>query len=162
MSTITVHRPSPPPAVESRPVAIPEVRARRLTPATLMAAGTAVLLAATFLGASVLRTTPPAPAPLTTVGLTENTYQPGHTSGWHTHPGVHSVVVLEGVLSIVDGACTPQVVGAGESWIGGREPHLVRNDTESPVRLVITYAFDQASALDHAATVAAPQGCTSR
>jgi quercetin dioxygenase-like cupin family protein len=162
MSTITQTRPSPAPAVEAGPGAIPEIPGRRLTPATLMGAGAAILVAAAFLGASVLTTSPATPAPVTFVGLTENTYQPGHTSGWHTHPGAHSVVVLEGVLTIVDEACGQIDVGAGRSWIGGRHPHLVRNDTASPVRLVITYAFDQASALDHAATVPAPAGCTSR
>jgi quercetin dioxygenase-like cupin family protein len=162
MSTITETRPRTSPAVETGAPTLREPRARRLIPATLMAAGATVLVAAAFLGASVLRTTPAAPAPVTTVGLTENTYQPGHSSGWHTHPGAHSVVVLEGVLTIVDEACRQLDVGAGGSWIGGRDPHLVRNDTASPARLVITFAFDQASALDHAATVPAPQGCPSR
>lgn len=163
MLTITETRPAPP--VEDPPVAIPEDRRRRWSPApaTLMAAGAAVLAAATFLGVSLLRTTPAtrAAAPVTTVGLTENTYQPGHDSGWHTHPGVHSVVVLEGVLTFVDGACNQLDVGAGQSWIGGREPHVVRNGTASPARLVVTYAFEQVSGLDHATTVP-PPSCESR
>lgn len=167
MSTLTEFRPSP--ALETVPLApaatTPE--RRRLTPATLMAAGGGVLLAAALLGASLLRTTPAAvapaaEAPATTVGITDATYPPGHSSGWHTHPGVHSVVVLEGVLTIFDQACNGQDVGAGQSYIGGRDPHLVRNDTDTPARLVVTYAFDQVSALDHAATVPAPPGCASR
>jgi quercetin dioxygenase-like cupin family protein len=169
MSTLTEFRPSPAleAAVPLAPTAIPE--RRRLTPAALMAAGGGVLLAAALLGASLLRATPAlvgpaaeAPAPATTVGITDATYPPGHSSGWHTHPGVHSVVVLEGVLTIFDQACNGQDVGAGQSYIGGRDPHLVRNDSATPVRLVVTYAFDQVSALDHAATVPAPPGCASR
>ncbi len=96
------------------------------------------------------------------VGLAPNTYEPGHSSGWHTHPGVHSAVVLEGVLTIYDASCQRHDFGPGESYLGGRDPHLARNEGDTPVRLVVTYVFAQTSPLDHAAPAAPPAGCVAR
>ncbi len=34
------------------------------------------------------------------VVVTDGVYPAGHSSGWHAHPGLHSVVVLAGSLTI--------------------------------------------------------------
>lgn len=94
------------------------------------------------------------------VGTSDGTYQPGHSSGWHTHPGLHSVVVLTGTLTIYDAACARHDFGPGETYLGGREPHLATNETESAVQLVVTYVFAMSSPLDHATVVPAPAGCS--
>ena len=143
---------------------------RRLGPVAFMAAGAASIVAAGTLVVQILTGAPTTASPQagaaapahTDVGISDNTYEPGHSSTWHTHPGVHSVVVLEGTLTVYDETCTKQDVGPGGSYLGGREAHLVRNETDTPVRLVVTHAFTQASALDHAGAAPAPRGCAAR
>lgn len=69
----------------------------------------------------------------------QNTWQPGGTTGWHTHPGPSFVIVTEGSITVYDGddpTCTPHVYTAGtanNSFIdaGGGHVHLVRNETTS-------------------------------
>lgn len=96
------------------------------------------------------------------VGTAPNVYEPGHTSGWHVHPGVHSAVVLTGTLSIYESDCSRHDYGPGDSYLGGREPHVARNDTAEPVQLVVTYVFQRGPALDHATVLAPPAGCDVR
>lgn len=38
-------------------------------------------------------------------------------SGWHTHPGLVVVQVLQGSFQITQGSCTPKTVSAGETYI---------------------------------------------
>lgn len=69
----------------------------------------------------------------------QNTWQPGGTTGWHTHPGPSFVIVTKGSITVYDGddpTCTPHVYTAGtanNSFIdaGGGHVHLVRNETTS-------------------------------
>ena len=91
------------------------------------------------------------------VGVADVRYEPGHDSGWHAHPGVHSVVVLSGILTIYDERCERQDYGVGQTYIGGIQPHVARNETPEPVELVVTYVYT--SRLDHGQVVAPPAGC---
>ena len=61
----------------------------------------------------------PALTPFPTVGTATSSYGPGHTSGWHVHPGVHSVVVLSGTLTVYDENCVRTDYGPGQSYLGG-------------------------------------------
>lgn len=97
------------------------------------------------------------PAEVTTASLV---YEPGHSSGWHVHPGVHSVVVLTGTLTVLDDDCRRQEYGPGETYVGGREPHLARNDGAETVALAVTYVADP-SARTPGSPVAPPAGCPS-
>jgi quercetin dioxygenase-like cupin family protein len=103
-----------------------------------------------------------ATSPFPNVGTVENTYEPGHTSGWHRHPGVHSAVVLSGTLAVYDAHCQRLEVGPGQSYLGGREPHVVRNEGTEPVQLIVTYVFANDNPLEHATVVPAPAGCDAR
>jgi quercetin dioxygenase-like cupin family protein len=38
-------------------------------------------------------------------------------SGWHTHPGLAIVQVVQGSLQITQGSCTAKTVGVGETFI---------------------------------------------
>jgi quercetin dioxygenase-like cupin family protein len=96
------------------------------------------------------------------VGISAATYGQGHSSGWHRHPGVHSVVVLSGTLTLYDTQCQRQDVTSGESYLGGAEAHLVRNEAPDPVQVVVTYAFATTSTINHAQVVSAPSGCDAR
>ena len=96
------------------------------------------------------------------VGVSKSTYEPGQSSGWHVHPGVHSVVVLAGMLSVYDAACERHDFGPGETYLGGSYPHLARNETDQPVSMAVTYVFAGGSPLDHPSAVDAPAGCDVR
>jgi quercetin dioxygenase-like cupin family protein len=37
------------------------------------------------------------------VAVVNQVYEPGQTSGWHTHAGLHAVAVLTGELTVYDG-----------------------------------------------------------
>lgn len=95
-----------------------------------------------------------------TVGTSAATYRPGHTSGWHVHPGVHSVVVLSGTLTIYDEQCVSTEYGPGQTYLGGSQPHLAHN--ESPDALDVAITFVYRTAPDQGTSVPAPAGCDLR
>jgi quercetin dioxygenase-like cupin family protein len=68
-------------------------------------------------------------------------YAPGQSSGWHSHTGLHAVVVLSGTLTIVDGECQHHTYGPGDSYVGGRDVHLALNETAAPLEMAVTYMF---------------------
>lgn len=96
------------------------------------------------------------------VGVASTSYVPGHSSGWHVHPGVHSAVVLSGTLTVYGADCSRQDYAAGQTYLGGRDAHIVRNESAEPVDLVVTYVFQTTSPLEHATVVPAPAGCNVR
>jgi quercetin dioxygenase-like cupin family protein len=69
------------------------------------------------------------------------TYAPGQSSDWHSHTGMHAVVVVSGTLTIIDGGCQRRIFGPGESYVGGRDVHLALNETAAPVEMAVTYLF---------------------
>lgn len=97
--------------------------------------------------------------PFPQVGVTRQTYDAGHSSGWHTHPGVHSVVVLSGTLTIYDQDCRRQDYGPGDVYLGGSSPHLARNESGQAVELAVTYVFATTSAVGPGSPVSPPGGC---
>lgn len=93
------------------------------------------------------------------VGTTDVTYEPGHSSGWHVHPGVHSVVVLSGTLTVYDEECGRREFGPGETYLGGDRPHLARNEAPDVLRFAVTYVFDHGSPIAPGKVVPAPAPC---
>lgn len=85
-------------------------------------------------------------------------YEPGHSSGWHVHAGVHAVVVLSGTLTVYDEGCRRQDYQAGQTYLGGREPHAARNLTAEELRLAATYVADSPSGTA-GSLVPRPTGC---
>jgi quercetin dioxygenase-like cupin family protein len=73
------------------------------------------------------------------------TFQPGGSSGWHTHPGPVFFTVRTGTLTVYEGndpACTPNVFTAGTGAVEGataKHIHMVRNETNSVAEAVVTY-----------------------
>lgn len=67
------------------------------------------------------------------------TYEAGETSGWHSHRGVHAVAILSGELVVTDANCVRTTYGPGNPYIGGQHLHLIRNETDGPVPMVVTY-----------------------
>ena len=92
------------------------------------------------------------------VSTTDLVYEPGHSSGWHVHPGVHSVAVSSGTLTVYDEGCRRQDFGPGETYVGGRQPHLVRNSGDTFAVLAVTYVAEP-SADTPGRMVPAPPGC---
>lgn len=88
-------------------------------------------------------------------------YEPGHSSGWHVHPGVHSVLVLSGTLTVYDEACGRRDYGPGETYVGGREPHVVLNTGIEDTALTVAYVADP-SADGPGHQVSAPTGCEAK
>jgi hypothetical protein len=62
-----------------------------------------------------------------------NVWQPGGSTGWHTHLGHTLVIVTAGAVTQYQGddpSCTPHVYTAGMTFVdeGGDHVHIVRNE----------------------------------
>ncbi len=117
-------------------------------------------------------TRPPVPAPASAgvalgsvadVTVQKATYEPGQTSGWHSHTGMHAVMVLSGTLTIYDAECRPRTYAAGDTYVGGQELHVASNETASPVEMTVTYLFPAGrSHSEFHVPAQAPAACTDR
>jgi len=70
-----------------------------------------------------------------------NVWQPGGSTGWHTHPGHSLIVVTGGTLTVYEGNdpdCKPEVYTAGMGFVdpGGDHVHLIRNEGAEPASTV--------------------------
>lgn len=79
-----------------------------------------------------------------------NVWQPGGSTGWHTHPGHSLITVTAGTLTAYDSddpACTPHVYTQGMGLVdpGGDHVHLLRNEG-SVTTSTITVQLIQAGA----------------
>lgn len=77
------------------------------------------------------------------------TFQPGGSSGWHSHPGPVFVVVKSGTLTRYDGAsptCASVQTSAGQTFLE-LPGHVgaVRNEGSTPVEVWVTYLAPQPS-----------------
>jgi hypothetical protein len=72
-------------------------------------------------------------------------FQPGGSSGWHTHPGPVFFTVRTGTLTVYEGddpTCQPVIFreGTGAVEAGtGKHIHMVRNETANVAEAVVTY-----------------------
>lgn len=74
---------------------------------------------------------------LSDVYVQSNVWQPGGTTGWHTHPGHSLIIVTEGTLTVYDGddpTCEPAVYTVGMGFVdpGGGHVHIIRNEGDVP------------------------------
>lgn len=56
------------------------------------------------------------------------TFQPAGTSGWHSHPGPVFVIVKSGTVTVYDASCKPRQYSAGQGFVEGPHPAVVRNE----------------------------------
>ena len=157
------------------------LRSRRPTPFLLMAAGLAVIAMVALVvtprlapvsgeaGPAISRPPrPPVSSRLAIGGPSDvvaqmASYAPGQTSGWHSHTGLHAVVVLSGTLTIVDGDCRRHTYHSGDSYVGGRDIHLALNETAAALEMAVTYMFPAgASHARFHVPAAMPAGCEFR
>ena len=74
----------------------------------------------------------------------QNTWQPGGSTGWHTHPGPSFVTVTQGSVTVYEGddkTCTPHTYTANTANnsfvdIGGGDVHLIRNETAAVAQTI--------------------------
>jgi len=62
-----------------------------------------------------------------------NVWQPGGSTGWHTHPGHSLITVTAGTVTAYDGndpGCAPHVYSVGMGFVdhGGGHVHIIRNE----------------------------------
>lgn len=66
-----------------------------------------------------------------------NVWQPGGTTGWHSHPGHSLIVVTAGAVTNYEGddpTCTPHVYTKGMAFVdhgGENHVHIIRNETNA-------------------------------
>ena len=72
-----------------------------------------------------------------------NVWQPGGTTGWHSHPGPSLVVITAGLVTTYEGDdpdCAPRIYGGGSplgnTFVddGGTHVHVIRNETSTEAR----------------------------
>jgi len=70
--------------------------------------------------------------------ITQNTFQPGGQSGWHTHPGPSLITVTEGRVTVYEDDCTSTTYSVGESFtdIGCGDVHNIRNETGAEAKTI--------------------------
>ncbi len=143
----------------------PRSRARPKWPALAVAFGLLFMAAAGASLVSRAHRTVKAPEAAAetfqTIGTSTTSYPPGHTSGWHVHPGVHSVVVLSGTLTVYDERCARTEYGPGQTYLGGSEAHAAHNESPDALDVAITFVYRPA-ADGHGTSVPAPAGCDKR
>src|SRR5215831_17834748 len=70
-----------------------------------------------------------------------NVWQPGGTTGWHSHPGHSLIIVTAGTVTNYEGndpACKPTLYTVGMGFVdpGGDHVHLIRNEGTVPASTI--------------------------
>src|SRR5262249_47140902 len=78
---------------------------------------------------------------LSDVYVQNNVWQPGGSTGWHTHPGASLIIVTAGTVTAYEGndpACKPTVYTVGMGFVdpGGDHVHLIRNEGTVPASTI--------------------------
>jgi hypothetical protein len=65
--------------------------------------------------------------------IQSNVWQPGGSTGWHTHPGHSLIIVTAGTVTAYDGSdphCKPHVYTQNMTFVdpGGDHVHIIRNE----------------------------------
>lgn len=99
-----------------------------------------------------------------------NVWQPGGSTGWHSHPGHSLIIVTAGTLTVYEGddrRCRPHVytVGMGLVDPGGDHVHNIRNEgtveaRTTAVQLIPAHADGSSSAADRRIDAADPGNCS--
>lgn len=67
------------------------------------------------------------------VYVVDNTFAPGGTTGWHSHPGPSLIFVVSGTITNYEssgGSCSTHEYTAGSGFVdeGGSDVHMLRNN----------------------------------
>ena len=70
--------------------------------------------------------------------LAEATWEEGARSGWHRHPGMSIVQMVEGEIEhVMEDDCVPRTYSAGDAWID--TGHVHRADSEDGAFAYVTF-----------------------
>lgn len=78
---------------------------------------------------------------LSDVYVQSNVWDPGGTTGWHTHPGHSLIIVTAGTVTAYEGDdpdCKPTVYTQGMGFVdpGGGHVHILRNEGTVPATTI--------------------------
>jgi len=107
----------------------------------LVATAAAVLMTAV---AGTTRSSRPAPAPVTLVGLVADrteavTLKPGAARAWPAGRGVQAVVAISGQVAVYGPAGERKVYGPNRGFAAGWETYWTANETDAPAELLVTF-----------------------
>jgi quercetin dioxygenase-like cupin family protein len=72
------------------------------------------------------------------------TFEPGATTGWHTHPGDEYALILEGALELRSLESDTRVLDHGAAYHNGRGwVHETVNTSDRPARITATFVIDR-------------------
>jgi quercetin dioxygenase-like cupin family protein len=87
-------------------------------------------------------------------------YDPHESSTWHRHTGLHAVAILSGTLTVYGPDCQAVRYGPGQSFVGGQDLHMARNETDEPVQFTETILYPAGMPLETFVVPAGPPaGC---
>jgi len=69
----------------------------------------------------------------------EAAYSTGGVNGWHSHPGIVAVTLIDGVIEWFNEKCEPTIYRAGDAWMEGSQVHYFRNIGTVNVQLTAVY-----------------------
>jgi hypothetical protein len=100
---------------------------------------------------------------LSDVYVQNNVWQPGGSTGWHSHPGHSLIIVTAGTVTDYesdDPKCKPQVYTQGMGFVdaGGDHVHLIRNEGTVPASTVAVQVIP-AGATRRIDAATAPANC---
>ena len=92
-----------------------------------------------------------------------NVWQPGGSTGWHTHPGHSLIIVTEGTVTAYEGDdpdCKPHVYTRGMGFVdpGGDHVHILRNEGDVVAKTTAVQLIPAGAA--RRIDVADPGNCT--
>jgi quercetin dioxygenase-like cupin family protein len=95
--------------------------------------------------------------------IVDNVFQPGGTSGWHSHPGPSLIFVVRGSITEFtsdDPACAGIVHPSGTVFVdeGGTHAHMLENDGAVPAETVAVQLLPQGA--KRRIDADAPPACT--
>ena len=94
--------------------------------------------------------------------IQNNIWQPGGTTGWHTHPGHSLIIVTEGTVTEYgsdDPECKPHIYTQGMGFVdhGGDHIHLIRNESTTQASTIALQLIPQGA--DRRIDAPPPQNC---
>jgi hypothetical protein len=80
--------------------------------------------------------------------VVDNVFEPGQSTGWHSHPGPSLIFVVSGSVTNYDSAarhCKGVTHEAGSSFVdeGGRDVHMLRNNTHAAAETIAVQLIPQ-------------------
>jgi hypothetical protein len=80
-----------------------------------------------------------------------NVWQPGGSTGWHTHPGESLIIVTEGMVTGYEGDdpdCKPHLYTQGMGFVdpGGGHVHILRNQAQIVAKTIAVQFIPAAAA----------------